>query len=124
MRADTRIKFPYWPTDSPQYAPLQAHSEPPNTPGGHARGEAIVDRCMFGPESQFCGARPAEGGVLAGERPSSAGRWERRELREYPFGSHDLEDIFALLAARPSTIAGTRGSPVEVREFLVKQPPA
>jgi hypothetical protein len=37
---------------------------------------------------------------------------------EDPFGSHDLEDIFALLAARPSTIAEVRGSPVEVREFL------
>ncbi|HEV8454106.1 MAG TPA: hypothetical protein VGQ24_04405 [Gemmatimonadales bacterium] len=39
---------------------------------------------------------------------------------EDPFGSHDLEDIFALLAARPSTIAEVRESTAEVREFLVR----
>ena len=39
--------------------------------------------------------------------------------KEDPFGSHDLEDIFALLAARPSIANEVRESQIELREFIM-----
>jgi predicted nucleotidyltransferase len=35
-----------------------------------------------------------------------------------PFGSHDLEDILALLAARPSLVAEVEKAPREIRKFV------
>ena len=38
-----------------------------------------------------------------------------------PFGSHDLEDIVSLIAARPTIISEIRQSPGELRSFLAEQ---
>ena len=38
-----------------------------------------------------------------------------------PFASHDLEDIIALVAARPSIIGETEAAPTEMRDFVAGQ---
>ena len=35
-----------------------------------------------------------------------------------PFGSHDLEDILALLASRPSIVADMESAPDQIRDFV------
>lgn len=38
-----------------------------------------------------------------------------------PLASHDLEDIFALIAARPPLVGEVRSAPAEVREFIASK---